>query len=386
MRHNRDTTRFVLAAVLALGGALGPATDGAANTRSSATRGTEDDILSPEQRQLRDKSVDRGLAWLAMQQQTDGSFRTRDIGQPAITSLCVLAFLAQGHLPGEGRYGENLNRAIGFVLSCQQPDGVFAKVAPTMPAAKLNASHTSNYNHTISGLMLAEVYGMSRSDLNRRIRPALEKAIAYASQRLPQPKHLSVDEGGWRYRTHFPRNDSDLSVTSWHLMFLRSCKNAGFQVPEYLIDEALRYVGRLYHSNPGTFVYSANTPSITRAMAGAGILSFTLGGRHGDERTEKAGQFLLRHPFNRYNVPDFEGERYFYSAFYSSLAMFQLGGRYWREFYPVLARTLVGNQGRDGSWDRDCRDVDSVFGSTYTTALAILAMSPPNQLLPIFQR
>jgi hypothetical protein len=356
------------------------------DTQPPTTREVDSNVLTTREQKLLNDSMDRALAWLVTQQRADGSFQTRDIGQPAITSLSVLAFLARGHLPGEGRYGANLNRAIEYVLGCQQPDGVFAKVAPTMPAAKLNASHTSNYNHTISGLMLAEVYGMTRGDLNRRIRPAIEKAIAYASQRLPQPKRLRIDEGGWRYRTPFPRNDSDLSVTSWHLMFLRSCKNAGFQVPNHLIEEALQYVGRLYHPNPGTFVYSANTPSITRAMAGAGILSFTLGGKYWDERTEKAGQFLLRHPFVRYNVSDFQGERYFYSAFYSSLAMFQLGGQYWREFYPVLTRTLVGNQRRDGAWDEDCREIDSVFGSTYTTSLAILALSPPTQLLPIFQR
>jgi hypothetical protein len=376
----------IIAASVVLGSYADPTVAQEVGTRPSAVRDIDSDILTSREQKLLNDGIIRGLAWLATQQRADGSFQTRDVGQPAITSLCILAFLARGHLPGEGRYGADLNRAIEYVLSCQQPDGVFAKVAPTMPTAKLNASHTSNYNHTISGLMLAEVYGMTRGDLNRRIKPALEKAIAYASQRLPQPKRLSVDEGGWRYRTSFPRNDSDLSVTSWHLMFLRSCKNAGFQVPNHLVDEALQYVGRLYHPNPGTFVYSANTPSITRAMAGAGILSFTLGGRHGDERTERAGQFLLRHPFHEYNVPDFEGERYFYSAFYSSLAMFQLGGRYWREFYPVLERTLVGNQRRDGSWDTDCREVDAVFGRAYTTALVILALSPPTQLLPIFQR
>jgi hypothetical protein len=85
-------------------------------------------------------------------------------------------------------------------------------------------------------------------------------------------------------------------------------------------------------------------------------------------------------------VGEDDHEHWFYSCFYSSQAMFQLGGRYWREFYPTMAKTLISNQRRDGSWDRDCHDYDHQFGQAYTTALAVLALSPPYQLLPIFQR
>ena len=169
-------------------------------------------------------------------------------------------------------------------------------------------------------------------------------------------------------------------------MFLRSCKNAGFSVPPNLIDEALGLAGRLYDPNLGTFVYGRNQRNNTRAMAGAGILSFSLGGKHGDERAGRAGEFLLRYPLIDYNRTRFNQERYFYSTFYGSQAMFQLGGRYWREFYPAMARTLVANQHSDGSWDVEDHEYDSQFGRTCTTALAVLALSPPYQLLPIFQR
>ncbi len=280
-------------------------------------------IPTPDQWKQIDRSVDRALAWLATQQRAAGSFPTLDTGQPAVTSLCVLAFLARGHLPDEGRYGQALNRAIQYALDSQQPDGVIAKVAPVMPADHGNASHTSNYNHSISGVMLVEVYGMTKGELNQRIRPAIEKAIKYASRRLPHPKRRSIDEGGWRYGVPWSRDDSDLSITSWHLMFLRSCKNAGFRVPKHLVDEALQYVGRLWRPDPGTFIYAHNEPDISRAMAGAGILSFSHGGRHADKRARQAGDFILKHPFSQYNVPAFPEEPYFYSAFYSSQAMFR---------------------------------------------------------------
>lgn len=362
--------------------AAGPATASAPASRDTDARAG----LSADKWKRIESTTDQALAWLATQQQPDGSFQTLKTGQPGVTSLCVMAFLARGHLPGEGRYGQTLNRAIQYTIECQQTDGVFSHIAPTMPTEPLNASFTSNYNHPITGLMLSEAYGMVPAGQSRRIKPAVEKAIQYAAQRLPQPKRSTIDEGGWRYRTRRPQEDADLSITSWHLMFLRSAKNAGFEVPTHLIDEALGLAGRLYDAKLGTFVYGRNQRNNTRAMAGAGILSFSLGGKHGDDRALATGEFLLRHPLIEFNQPEFHQERYFYSTFYSSQAMFQLGGRYWTGFYPPMAQTLVANQQPDGSWEPDSHTYDGRFGRTCSTALAILSLSPPFQLLPIFQR
>src|SRR5689334_19766195 len=80
------------------------------------------DALSPDQWRRVDNCVDRGLAWLASKQQQDGSFPTAASGQPAVTSLAVMAFLSRGHVPGTGPYGKQLDRAIDFVLAQQQPE------------------------------------------------------------------------------------------------------------------------------------------------------------------------------------------------------------------------------------------------------------------------
>jgi hypothetical protein len=65
--------------------------------------------------------------------------------------------------------------------------------------------------------------------------------------------------------------------------------------------------------------------------------------------------------------------------------MFQLGGDYWAKFYPPLASMLIENQRADGSWDAEAA-WDGAFGNNYTTALTVLALTPPYQLLPIYQR
>ena len=63
-------------------------------------------------------SVDKGLAWLAKQQLTDGSFEARDLGQPAITSFAVMAYLSRGHRPGSGPYGKAAPKRLVHLRGC----------------------------------------------------------------------------------------------------------------------------------------------------------------------------------------------------------------------------------------------------------------------------
>ena len=95
-------------------------------TRGQAPKGRDSpsDVLALAQWRRLDAAVDRGLAWMALQQQPDGSFPTRGRTAPAITSLAAMAFLSRGHRPGVGPYGMTLDRAIDFVLSQQNECGL----------------------------------------------------------------------------------------------------------------------------------------------------------------------------------------------------------------------------------------------------------------------
>ena len=347
-------------------------------------------VLTPEQWTLVDKSVDRALAWLATQQQADGCIpvpqQHLDFAQPAVTALAVMAFLSRGHVPNEGPFGKHIARGIDYVMSCQQKDGLLA-LRPPRPNVHVIISESAAYNHAISGLMLTEVYGMTSGETNKKVRAAIESALKLALQKVPQPKRYPDDEGGWRYHVVWQSCDSDLSVTSWHLMFLRSCRNAGFDVPSPPIDDALAFVARCFDPKEHHFWYALRDKERvwTRAMVGAGILSLSLSGKHRLAMAQQAGDWLVDHPFNRYCDRVGKFDRFFYGAFYCSHAAFQLGGKHWKEVYPPLARTLLTNQRPDGSWDPEV-GTDKMYGSNYSTSLAVLALSPPYQLLPIFQR
>jgi hypothetical protein len=369
---------------------MGPTAAGEPVATSSAPAADADSsrssLLSDEEWRLADRSTSRALVWLAAQQNTDGSFHSLDNDQPAVTALCVLALLSRGNLADQDKYGKVIHKGIDFVLNCQQPDGLVALRPPDSPVSHHSSSHTAHYNHAIGGLLLSESLGMGALEQSTRIRKSVQAAVAYSLKRHLDPKRSAVDIGGWRYAKPHLSDDSDLSVTSWQLMFLRSSRNAGFDVSARDIEAALDYVRRCFATSEGTFTYALGRERrFTRGMAGAGIIALSLGGQHRTDAALKAGDWILWHPFDQFGETYGDGDRFFYGAFYCSQAMFQLGGRYWRGFYPPLLKLLVRSQESDGSWPPESSGEQSL-GSIYSTALAVLALSAPDQMLPVFQR
>ena len=338
-----------------------------------------------------DRSIDEALEWLSAQQEPDGSFVSITAAQPAVTSLGVMAFMARGHVPGVGRYGQVLVRAIDFVLSCQDQEGLLCQGAVGGRHVDKAPSHGASYNHAIAGLMLCEAYGMAGEEQSRRIETVVVKALEFSRQLQTRPKRYAEDFGGWRYvrlRWTNQSTDSDLSVTGWYLMFLRAAKNAEFDVLPVQIDEAMAFVDRCWDPQQQVFRYSliGGDRKSSRGVVGVGILCQSMAGRHETEMAKSAGQWLLAHPFRAFGGGIGTGDRFFYSAYYCSQAMAQLGGHFWRGFFPPLCETLLISQRADGSWPAEPRRGDAVFGNAYTTSLAVLSLTPAHQILPVYQR
>jgi hypothetical protein len=123
-------------------------------------------------------------------------------------------------------------------------------------------------------------------------------------------------------------------------------------------------------------------------MAGAGILALAHAGFHDSREAKQSGDWVLTNGFDDYDVfdPSWRNDRYHYCLFNCCQGMYQLGGHHWKEFFPRAVRTLLANQRSDGSWPAEQYRRDGQFGNAYTTALAVLSLSAPNQFLPIFQR
>ncbi len=324
-------------------------------------------------------SVDRGLAYLARTQAKDGSWpsgiqfggraRGNPEGDPAITSLAVMAFLSAGHVPGEGLYGERIERGIQFVAQKQLNNGLFA--------AK-NFGGVEMYYHGICTLMLAEVVGMTDGRGAGELRGRLQSAVKIILE--AQRKNTSNDRGGWRYG--LGGTDADMSVTGWQFLALRAAKNVGCDVPGERIEAALAYVKRCHDPKSGGFTYTAYG-RVTEPCTGVGILCLELGGKdsHRSPEAVKAAAYLIGHPLT-VSQPHF-----YYGVYYVAQAMFQVGDEFWKGFRPKLHELLLRENAPniDGAWgDRPIGD--SNYGQAYATAMAVLALTVEYRYLPIYQR
>ena len=246
-------TAFVVSGHSAADGT--PTRNGQAATRT---------LLTAEQWKRVDSSVDRGLAFLAKNQEADRilpDVQHRAAGRDE--SLHHGFFVARASARA-GTLRHALERAVDYVLDMQN-----ASSGAVVPARFIGATtNCGMYSHGISGVMLAEVYGTTNAGRHTRIGLAVTKALEYARQQQRISK-ASVDEGGWRYPF---RHESDLSVTSWQLMLYRAARNAEFKVPEEWVREAMNYVHRSFDVNQRWFVYGLAYPQhryFTRGMAGA---------------------------------------------------------------------------------------------------------------------
>jgi hypothetical protein len=331
----------------------------------------QDDAVQPKVRE----AVDKALVWLKQNQQPDGTWAHGGAaGTTAVPALGVMAFLARGQVPGQGQYGDTIDKAIDFVLDSQKSEG---------PKKGLLAREDGNavmYEHGIATVMLAEVYGMV--DDARRAR--IDHALALAVQVILDAQHPGgkpKDEnnrGGWRYAPQ--AQDSDISCTGWQLMALRGAANCGAVVPKSALDEGLAYIKRC-NVDGGGFAYQAHAGAPNQARTGTGILSSILiGGDKNAPEVQKAGEYLVANP------PDHDVEFYFYAVYYDSQALNQLGGKYWQTTYPKLVDHLLTLQQDNGAFRfGGGSGQENDAGEAYRTSMAVLALCVPYRYLPLYQ-
>jgi prenyltransferase beta subunit len=335
-------------------------------------------------------AIDNALERLKENQLPDGSWTSgRDFGggfgggrnrDPAISALCVMAFLSAGHVPGEGKYGHVVEKGIRFVCSQQQRNGVLAASDFGM---------TVMYSHGISTLMLAEVIGLMP---DRKEAAILRKRLEAAVQVI---RAAQSRQGGWRYSIQ--PVDADMSVTAWQVMALRAAKNVGCDVPAEVIDRAVAYVQSCREPRSGGYRYTQGGAT-TLACTGASILSLELCGKqyHGSAESLEAADFIISQLVPSENqrgvrrAGNFRGQQhFFYGVYYTSQAMFQIGGKYWNWYREYLHSLLLHPQAHaqkaDGSWTGVSAD-DHNAGVNYCTAMAVLALTVEYRFLPIYQR
>lgn len=298
-----------------------------------------------------ERAIDRGLRYLATQQQPDGSFGGRY--NTATTAVTLMAFMLQGHFPDRGEHGPMLAKAVDFLIEKgKRQDGY------------LGGKHHGMYEHGLATLALSEAWGESdRDDLRETLKAAVD--VIFRSQH---------QTGGWRYE---PRpTDQDLSVTAMQIVALASAKEAGILIPDQVIDDAVRYVRACQNPFDGGFSYRIHERNSGFARSAAGTMALMITGHHDSPEVQRGVDYLLRAGDRKFADTDF----YYYAHYYAIQVMYQAGDRRYQQWYPRIRDRLIKTQHNDGRW-RGGRG-----GDVYSTGMSILVLGVPYRFLPIYQR
>ena len=322
-------------------------------------------------------AVNSALGFLAAHQQADGHWSSG--GYPSdtgITGLCLLSFFSAGHQPNRGRFGLVMSEAVDWLAKQVQRGGQY------VPPGFINAGQGSGqpmYGHGFATLALCEAYGMThRKDL----KPKIEAAIRLIEDSQSDDRSNLRVYGGWRYQP--AKGDADISVTVVQVLALRAARNAGLKVSQAVIDRAIDYMRRCSNSQRGDggFNYQIGQQLSGPARTGAGVLSLIMAGMKDSPECQGGIRYLQQHRLGSGNDWPYR-EHYYYTLYYITQAMYQVGGEHWRFWYPMIRDRLLkdNNHGADGSWSSG-----SEAGPEYATAMSVLVLQVPAGLLPIYQK
>jgi hypothetical protein len=339
------------------------------DAQSVGSRTTRDEV---------DNAVEQGVSFLLTQQKKSGVIVDRGHDN-AMTAIAIMALASVGHQPVDPTpEGEAMREGLRFILGADRQD----------KSGYFGASDGSRmYGHGIVTLMLTEMLGMGVDEsmdtlMHDRCQQAIDLIVR--SQKVKKPPYA---RGGWRYTPDAA--DSDLSISVWQVMALRSAKNDGLEVPSSTIDDAIEYLVRSFTSPVGAdrkpsvrkngFSYEANNDNPTFAMTAAGLLALQVCGVYDSELVVGATEWLLDHP------PKWEDRFVLYGIYYYAQGMHQRGGKQAEHAENVVKKMLLEKQQPDGSWISSGGEEQNA-GKVYCTSLAILSLSVKYHYLPIYQR
>ena len=326
-----------------------------------------------------EEAVELALAWLAENQSKDGRWNPRLLeggredkvyghdregagtnADTGITSLAVLAFLANGYSHLEGPYQGVVKNGLEYLVSNQASDGNLAG------RAKLFARM---YCHSMSLLAISEAYAMTG---DRRLAVPVQRGVNYSVD-AQDPR-----DGGWRYQ---PGDDGDMSQFGWQVLALHSAELAGIDIPRSTKTRMVDFLNSCCISpSKGIAAYrpkqGPNTTMTAEALVCRHLLKQPVGGKLREEATTR----ILDQPPTQRRVN-------MYYWYYGTMAMYLSGGEEWHRWNQQMKATLLESQIIDGrhkgSWQPNGLWA-GYGGRTYSTAMAALTLEVYYRYLPVY--
>ena len=333
-----------------------------------------------------DEAVLAGLRWLMKVQQPDGAWRfsartftqaatTQREDALAATAMALLAFQGFGVMPSSNHplleeFTRPVHRGWEWLLPQQNPDGSFFTERSEIKIHRF-------YTHALCTIALCERLVMTNDET---LREPAQRAIDYCV------RHQSLQRGGWRYLPDRFGTQSDVSVTGWIVLALKSGEAAGLTVPPDTYNRVMRFLdSMMLPSNHYMYREEEPMPSITMT-AQASLCRMLLGWRQDNSRLVAGVRFMLDSP------PSFaeHGKRDVYYWFFATQTLYHYGGNEWQTWNSMMRETLLQLQEKEGqeagSWNpnQPARDAWAQYGRLYTTCMSIYILEVSYRHLRIF--
>lgn len=336
-------------------------------------------------------AVERGLAWLAKRQRSDGSWSgqesTRNYtsqGDAAITGLATLAFLGAGHNENTGKYKDQVRRAVGWLIRSQHNDKNFK-----------GRWSDCNYTQGIATMALAEAAGMSGNPAVKNAAQIAVDGIDAAQIRVGN----SSEREAWDYTPG--GNTDDSSIMAWNVMALKSARIGGLRVDSACFQGALNWIdaaqdcGKIRPTDTAPFStwkgghmsyrgVCGNVPKgrgSVAIMAAAALCRMVIGAGHPDQ----AGVLGPCNVLLAQCVPtQYPIDLYF--GYYATLLMFQKGGEHWSVWNQAIKKVLINGQARVGSEEGSWAPFGHCSSRVMSTALGVMCLEVYYRYLPLYAK
>jgi len=188
--------------------------------------------------------------------------------------------MCEGSTTTQGKYAENIRRAVYYLLRTAQPNGLIGN-------PRNNDRYT--YGHGFSMLFLSQVLGEEQDEGRRkRIVEVLTRAVQFTGE-------AQTEAGGWGYVSAKDGHGFDEgSTTITQVQGLRGCRNAGIPVPKEIIDKAVQYIRNCTTADGGV-QYSSKGGGGRPAITAAAIACLFNAGDYDSEYVPKLLKYCDTH-------------------------------------------------------------------------------------------
>jgi squalene cyclase len=362
-------------------------------------------VVAAEEKKDRKKAVEtaikNGLEYLKKEQKPDGHWEAQGGQYPTtMTAVAGMCFLMEGSTLKEGKYKEQVEKAVGWFLAAnrQQPNGMIGD--PRNPTE----STRYMYGQGFGTMFLASAYGEEDDkDQRDKLEKLLKKAVefickAQTSKKHKKPEGKEVEIGGWGYVSAADGGNFDEgSVTITALQALRAAKNAGIPVPKENIDKAVNYLeacttpdgGVIYsYAGGGVAAKGQGRPPITAAAICCGFSA-------GQYKSELPKRWIK---YCKDNIPVGKGRQSHdeYQTYYFAQAVYALGDDKYGEMFPndpkdgwltwskykdaAFQQILDGQDKTSGGW------TGGYIGPVFATSVNLTVLQLEKGILPIYQK